>query len=64
MFARGRGQSPYNVQDLTQGFFLHLLGQGALAGVDRLKGRKVRLLCKHGESQYGARRAAYTSRNS
>jgi RNA polymerase sigma factor (sigma-70 family) len=39
MFARRRGHSPDDAQDLTQGFFLHLLGQRALAGVDRLKGK-------------------------
>ena len=39
MFARRRGRSPDDAQDLTQGFFLHLLKQRALAGVDRLKGK-------------------------
>ena len=39
MFARCRGHSPDDAQDLTQGFFLHLLEQRALAGVDRLKGK-------------------------
>jgi RNA polymerase sigma factor (sigma-70 family) len=39
MFARRRGHSPDDAQDLTQGFFLHLLEQRALAGVDRLKGK-------------------------
>ena len=39
MFARRRGHSPDDAQDLTQGFFLHLLQQRALAGVDRLKGK-------------------------
>jgi len=38
MFARRRGHSPDDAQDLTQGFFLHLLEQRALADVDRLKG--------------------------
>jgi DNA-directed RNA polymerase specialized sigma24 family protein len=38
MFARRRGHSPDDAQDLTQGFFLHLLEQRALAGVNRLKG--------------------------
>jgi RNA polymerase sigma-70 factor (ECF subfamily) len=37
MFARRRGHSPDDAQDLTQGFFLHLLEQRALAGVNRLK---------------------------
>jgi RNA polymerase sigma factor (sigma-70 family) len=39
MFARRRGHSPDDAQDLTQGFFLHLLEQRALAEVDRLKGK-------------------------
>jgi RNA polymerase sigma-70 factor (ECF subfamily) len=39
MFARRRGHSPNDAQDLTQGFFLHLLEQRALAGVDRLKSK-------------------------
>ena len=39
MFARRRGHSPDDAQDLTQGFFLHLLQQRALASVDRLKGK-------------------------
>jgi RNA polymerase sigma factor (sigma-70 family) len=39
MFARRRGHSPDDAQDLTQSFFLHLLEQRALAGVDRLKGK-------------------------
>jgi RNA polymerase sigma factor (sigma-70 family) len=39
MFARRRGYSPEDTQDLTQGFFLHLLEHRALASVDRLKGK-------------------------
>ena len=39
MFARRRGHSPEDAQDLTQAFFLHLLEQRGLAGVDRLKGK-------------------------
>jgi len=39
VFARRRGHSPEDAQDLTQGFFLHLLEQRALAHVDRLKGK-------------------------
>src|SRR5215469_4040773 len=39
IFARRRGYSPDDAQDLTQSFFLHLLQQQALAGVDRLKGK-------------------------
>ena len=38
-FARRRGFSPPDAQDLTQGFFLHLLEHRALSGVDRLKGK-------------------------
>ena len=38
-FARRRGYSPPDSQDLTQGFFLHLLEHRALGGVDRLKGK-------------------------
>ncbi len=38
-FARRRGHSPHDSQDLTQGFFLHLLERRALSGVDRLKGK-------------------------
>jgi RNA polymerase sigma-70 factor (ECF subfamily) len=39
MFARRRGHSPDDAQDLTQGFSFHLLEQRALASVDRLKGK-------------------------
>src|SRR6516225_9867234 len=39
MFARRRGHSPDDAQDLTQGFFLHLLEQRALSGVARSKGK-------------------------
>ena len=39
IFARRRGYSPDDAQDLTQGFFLHLLEHRALRGVDRLKGK-------------------------
>ena len=38
-FARRRGYSPHDAQDLTQGFFLHLLEHKALIQVDRLKGK-------------------------
>ena len=38
-FARRRGHSPDASQDLTQGFFLHLLEHRALTHVDRLKGK-------------------------
>src|SRR5271166_1112765 len=39
IFARRRGCSPDDAQDLTQGFFLHVVGHRALTGVDRLKGK-------------------------
>ena len=39
IFARRRGHSPDDAQDLTQSFFLHLLEHRALGGVDRLKGK-------------------------
>jgi DNA-directed RNA polymerase specialized sigma24 family protein len=39
VFARRRGHSPDDSQDLTQGFFLHLLEHRALSHVDRLKGK-------------------------
>jgi RNA polymerase sigma-70 factor (ECF subfamily) len=39
IFARRRGYSPDDAQDLTQSFFLHLLEHRALADVDRLKGK-------------------------
>jgi RNA polymerase sigma-70 factor (ECF subfamily) len=38
-FARRRGYSPPDAQDLTQGFFLHILEHRALRQVDRLKGK-------------------------
>ena len=38
-FARRRGHSPEDAEDLTQGFFLHLVEHQALARVDRLKGK-------------------------
>jgi RNA polymerase sigma factor (sigma-70 family) len=39
IFARRLGHFPDDAQDLTQGFFLHLLEHHALRGVDRLKGK-------------------------
>src|SRR6516164_1315850 len=39
VFTRLRGLSPDDAQDLTQGFFMHLLEQRALTSVDRLKGK-------------------------
>jgi DNA-directed RNA polymerase specialized sigma24 family protein len=38
-FVRVRGYSPHDAQDLTQGFFLHLLEHRALTRVDRMKGK-------------------------
>ena len=38
-FARRRGHSPHDAQDLTQGFFLQILEDRALSQVDRLKGK-------------------------
>ena len=38
-FARRRGQGPPEAQDLTQGFFLHLLEHGALKQAQPLKGK-------------------------
>ena len=38
-FARRRGHSPDDAQDLTQGFFLHVVEHRAFTGVDRLKGK-------------------------
>lgn len=38
-FARRRGCSSHDAQDLTQGFFMHLLEHRALTQVDRLKGK-------------------------
>ena len=38
-FARRRGHSPDDAQDLTQSFFLHVVERRAFTGVDRLKGK-------------------------
>jgi RNA polymerase sigma factor (sigma-70 family) len=38
-FARRRGHSPEDAQDLTQSFFLHMVEHRAFKGVDRLKGK-------------------------
>jgi RNA polymerase sigma factor (sigma-70 family) len=38
-FVRRRGASPEDAQDLTQGFFLHLLAHKALSQVSPLKGK-------------------------
>jgi len=39
VFARRRGFAPHDAQDLTQGFFLHLLEHRALKRADPLKGK-------------------------
>jgi RNA polymerase sigma factor (sigma-70 family) len=39
IFARRRGHSPDDAQDLTQSLFLRLLEHRAFSGVDRLKGK-------------------------
>jgi len=38
-FVRRQGHGPEDAEDLTQGFFAHLLGHEALATVDRAKGK-------------------------
>jgi RNA polymerase sigma factor (sigma-70 family) len=38
-FVRRRGSSPEDAQDLTQGFFLHLLNHNALSRVSPVKGK-------------------------
>jgi RNA polymerase sigma factor (sigma-70 family) len=38
-FVRRRGHNPEDAQDLTQGFFLHLIGDKVLGQVDPLKGK-------------------------
>jgi RNA polymerase sigma factor (sigma-70 family) len=38
-YVRRRGYNPTDAQDLTQGFFAHLLGRNALATVDRARGK-------------------------
>lgn len=38
-FARRRGHSPHDAQDLTQGFFVDLMERGSLIQVDQLKGK-------------------------
>src|ERR1700691_5391392 len=38
-FARRRGSTPHDAQDLTQGFFLHLLQNRALKRAHPLKGK-------------------------
>lgn len=38
-FARRRGHAQHDAQDLTQGFFLHLLEHRAFGRVDPLKGK-------------------------
>ena len=59
IFARRRGHSPPEAQDLTQGFFLHLLEHRALSRVDRLKGefRSFLLACFQNYLSVEAQRA-------
>ena len=38
-FLRRQGLSTHDAEDVTQGFFAHILGKDALANVDRAKGR-------------------------
>ena len=38
-FARRRGQTPHDAEDLTQGFFTELLERGAIARADATRGR-------------------------
>ena len=38
-FARRRGQTPHDAEDLTQGFFAELLERGAIARADATRGR-------------------------
>ena len=38
-YVRRRGHAPEEAQDLTQGFFLHLLEHKTLARADQLKGK-------------------------
>jgi RNA polymerase sigma-70 factor (ECF subfamily) len=49
-FARRRGLSPHEAEDLVQGFLADLLERGDLAGLDRSKGRFrafLRAACEH-----------------
>lgn len=39
VFIRRQGYAPHDAEDLTQGFFAHLLAKEALASVDQTKGR-------------------------
>jgi RNA polymerase sigma factor (sigma-70 family) len=59
VFARRHGYAPHDAQDLTQGFFLHLLENRAYARVDQLKGkfRSFLLACFQNYFSVEARRA-------
>jgi RNA polymerase sigma-70 factor (ECF subfamily) len=49
-FARRRGSSPHEAEDVVQGFFADLLERGDLAGVNQSKGRFrtfLRAACEH-----------------
>ena len=58
-FARRRGHSPADAQDLTQGFFLHVLENRVLSQVDQLKGkfRSFMLACFQNYLSVEAQRA-------
>ena len=62
-FARRRGHSPPDAQDLTQGFFLHILEHQALSHVDQLKGkfRSFLLACFQNYLSVKAQRAIDSS---
>ena len=63
-FARRRGYSPHDAQDLTQGFFLQILEDRALSQMDRLKGkfRSFLLACFQNYLLVEARRACRLKR--
>ena len=46
-YVRRRGHAPEEAQDLTQGFFLHLLEHKTLARADPLKGKFDRFYSGH-----------------
>jgi DNA-directed RNA polymerase specialized sigma24 family protein len=62
-FARRRGRSPEDAQDLVQGFFEHLIGSRGLATVERSKGRFRSFLLASFQKKTGLRRRRSTTRN-
>jgi RNA polymerase sigma-70 factor (ECF subfamily) len=49
-FIRHQGHDPHQAQDLTQAFFVHLLGKDSLAALDPCRGRfraYLRTACAH-----------------